>query len=275
MWKILFMILFSFSLFPLCGQKTAFSENEQQISLLFDSLRVSNVDEDKKRISDAIAMLLAKELKSPGSFENQYASLNFMGKVFSDDNKVKIYTWNYPLDDKTYGYGGFIQYKPNNKTIKTIPLTVKTQAYLPATNKRISLNDWYGALYYKIISVTYKKENYYVLLGWAGNTAISDFKLIEILTVNESGNAYLGRLVFKQKNKIGQQRFVLEYSADAKVSLSYDPRMKKIIFDHLVPSEPVYANVYSYYGPDFTYDAFALEEGKWVFEEDIDVKNRE
>ncbi len=274
MYKILITTLLSLSLFSLWGQQTTISENEKRISVLFDSLKISTSDDEKKEINSKITNLFTEELKNPGSFSALYSSLNFVGKVFSDDGKVKIYTWNYPLAGKTYHYGGFIQYKTKNKTIKTIPLAIKDEAYLPSGNKQIAPDDWYGALYYRVIPVKYRKENYYILLGWAGNNAASDYKLIEILSFDEKGNAVFGKLVLKQKNKT-RQRFVLEYSAEAKVSLTYDEKLKKIIFDHLVPSEQIYTGVYSYYGPDFTYDAFCLKKGKWEFEENVDVKNKE
>jgi len=275
MHRILTTILFSLSLFSLLGQSVSVSENEKRIANLFDSLKISASDNDKKEINERIMKLFAEELKNPASFSNPYSSLNYVGKVFSDDNKVKIYTWNYPLSDKTHGYGGFIQYKLNSKTIKTIPLRIKNEAYLPLNNRRIATNDWYGALYYRIIPVKYKKENYYVLLGWAGNNAASQFKLIEILNFNEKGNASFGKMVLKHRPNRILQRFVLEYSANVQVSLAYDSSIKKIIFDHLVPMEPVHANVFSHYGPDFTYDAFRLEKGKWEFERNVDAKNQE
>ncbi|MDR1729819.1 MAG: hypothetical protein LBR52_04065 [Prevotellaceae bacterium] len=274
MYKGLITILLLLSLPALWGQQASISENEKRIAGLFDSLKISSSDSEKKAINDKITKLFTEELQNPESFSNSYSSLNFVGKVLSDDGKVKIYTWNYPLADKTYHYGGFIQYKTKDKTVKTIPLTVKNEAYQPLNNKRIPANDWYGALYYRIIPVKYRKENYYVLLGWARNNAASEYKLIEILNFDAKGNALFGKLVLKQKNKT-HQRFVLEYNAEAKISLAYDSKMKKIIFDHLIPLEPVYTNVYSYYGPDFTYDAFRLKKGKWEFEENIDVKNKE
>jgi hypothetical protein len=260
--------------FLLLGQPASASDNEKRIAALFDSLRISVSDKEKKELNDRITKLFAEELKNPASFSNPYSSLNFVGKVFSDDGRVKIYTWNYPLSDKTHGYGGFIQYKLKNKTIKTIPLKIKNEAYLPLNNRRISPNDWYGALYYRVVPVRYKKENYYVLLGWAGNNAASEFKLIETLNFDERGNATLGKPALRHKNRL-LQRFVLEYSANVKISLTYDSQRKKIIFDHLAPPELVYTNVRSHYGPDFTYNAFSLNKGKWNFEENIDVKNRE
>ena len=271
--RLFVLFLFLFFLFPLCGQQVSVSNNEKQIAALFDSLNISVSDKEKKELHNKITKLFAEELKKPESFSNPYSSLNFVGKVFSDDGKVKIYTWNYPLSDKTHGYGGFIQYKTKNKTIKTIPLKIKNEAYLPLNNKRINPNEWYGALYYRVIPVKYRKDNYYVLLGWAGNNAVSEYKIIEVLNLNEQGNAFFGKLVFKQKNKT-LQRFVLEYSAEAKISLTYDNKAKKIVFDHLVPPKPVYTNVFSYYGPDFTYDAFVLQKGKWNFEENVDAKNK-
>ncbi len=272
--KILITILFSLSLSSLLGQQFSVSENEKRIAGLFDSLRISASDVEKKAINDKITQLFAEELQNPASFSTPYTSLNFVGKVLSDDEKVRIYTWNFPLAGKTHHYSGFIQYKTKNKAVKTIPLTIRNEAYQPLNNKRISPNDWYGALYYRVIPVKYRKESYYVLLGWARNNGASDYKLIEILNFDGKGNASFGKLVLKQKNKT-HQRFVLEYNAEAKISLTYDSKIKKIIFDHLVPSEPVYTNVYSYYGPDFTYDAFYLKKGKWEFEGNIDVKNKE
>lgn len=270
--KTFLILFFFFYLFSLSGQQAVIPEKEKQISELFDSLKISVDDEEKERINDKIIKLFSEELQNPESFSNSYSSLSFVGKIFSDDNKVKLYTWCYPLSDKTYGYGGFIQYK-TKKTTETIPLTIKNEAYLPLNNKRIPVTDWYGALYYKIVPVKHKKENYYVLLGWAGNNAVSDFKLIDVLNF-DGKNIYFGKPVFKQKHKT-LQRFVLEYNADAMTSLSFDPKSKKIIFDHLVPPEPVYTNVYSYYGPDFTYDAFVLKKGIWFFEENVDAKNEE
>jgi len=280
---ILITILFSILLSSLWGQQISLSslreqifvpENEQRIFDLFDDLKLNSSDKERKELNDKIIEIFAEELQNPASFSNPYTALDFIGKIVSDDGKVRIYTWNYPLTYKTHNYGGFIQYKVNNKNIKTIPLTIRNEAYLPENNKRIPSNDWYGALYYRIIPVKLKKNTYYVLLGWAGNNAASSYKLIDILNFDEKLNATFGKMVLKQKNKI-YQRFVLEYSAEAKVSLTYDDKIKKIVFDHLAPPDPVYTNVYSYYGPDFTYDAFGLQQGKWIFEENIDAKNKE
>lgn len=276
-YNLLIILLFSLLVNPLFAQEQTLSgnEKEKELALLFDSLDIALNDEEKKTINNKIIRLFDTELKeNPESFEHPYTSLKYVGKVFSDDKKVKIYTWNFPFSDMTYGYGGFIQYKRDNKNIQTIPLSVKDEAYIPLNNKRIFPSDWYGSLYYQVITVKYRKNTYYALLGWSGHNAASDFKLIDFLFFENDREAYFGRPVLLQKNKTSQ-RFILEYDAAGKVLLTYDEDMKKIIFDHLVPPEPVYEGIYSFYSPDFTYDAFKLEKGMWLFEDNINVKNKE
>ncbi|HOU68988.1 MAG TPA: hypothetical protein PKW49_10525 [Paludibacteraceae bacterium] len=253
------------------GQENISTNREAVIAQLFDSIQSTDNDSAKHIFSQKIETLFAEELQEPGSFDHPFESLRYIGKVTSDDNKVRVYTWNYPLSDKTYGYGGFIQYRLSSKKQVVTPLQTPKQAYLPPTNKRIANTEWYGALYYKAIHV--RKGDYYVLLGWAGKDMASDFKLVESMEFDNKGKAKFGKLAFKGKRQT-VHRYILEYSAEAKVSLSYDEKNKRIAFDHLVPTEPIYENIFSYYGPDFTYDALYLKKGKWHLEENIDIKNQ-
>ncbi|MCB9017064.1 MAG: hypothetical protein WCQ55_06665 [Paludibacteraceae bacterium] len=265
------ILLLTVNMVQMIGQETNSGKRETIIAQLFDSIRNSEDDSIKHTLNKKIEALFAEELEEAGSFLNTFDSLKYVGKITSDDKKVRIYTWSYPLSDKTYGYGGFVQRKISSKEYVITPLRTPQQAYLPPTNKRLNSSDWYGALYYKAIHV--KKGDYYVLLGWAGKDMASDFKIIESMEFDGKGKARFGKLIFKGKKQTAH-RYILEYSAEAKVSLSYDESNKRIAFDHLVPTEPVYTDVFSYYGPDFTYDAFYLRKGKWYLEENIDIKNQ-
>ncbi|MBO5800605.1 MAG: hypothetical protein J6R41_11375 [Paludibacteraceae bacterium] len=274
--RLVLYILMLVAGFPLFGQETTVpTDAEARLAVLFDSLKNCQTDSLKHDISRRIERTLKTELEEPASFYKSFASLPFLGKVTSSDNKVRVYTWSYPLSDKTYGYGGFVQRLPKRKDRKAdvVQLKVKSKAFVPANSKRVNVNDWYGALYYKVIPVKRRRDVYYVLLGWGGNNVASSFKVIDVLTFNGK-SAYLGKLVLKTKRKT-LQRFVLEHSAEAKVALSYEKELNMIVFDHLVPTEPVFTGVYSHYGPDFTYDAFELDGNVWVFVENIDVKNKE
>jgi hypothetical protein len=109
--------------------------------------------------------------------------------------------------------------------------------------------------------------------------------VIEPIEFTKDGRlSYFGKEVFtipkapdapRTRSKSLPYRDVLEYSSDGRTALDYDINKKMIIFDHLVPIEPIYTDIRSYYGPDFTYDAYILEKGEWKFIENIDARNTE
>lgn len=269
--KKTFAMILLLALFPLRSAcQTELVAMEQTIALLFDSLKSTEEDAVKASINQQIEKTMAELLQTQESFGYPFDSLKHVGKITSDDGKMRIYTWLYPLYDKTFGYGGIIQYRKNKKEMAVTRLATKRKPRVPGSGQRIPAGDWYGALYYKAVHV--RKGDYYILLGWGGNNAASSFKVIEPIDFDRKGKPNFGKTVIKPKGRT-QHRFVLEYSSDAKVNLSYEERGKRIVFDHLVPSEPIYNKIYSYYGPDFTYDAFELQRGKWVMVENIDLKN--
>jgi hypothetical protein len=59
------------------------------------------------------------------------------------------------------------------------------------------------------------------------------------------------------------------------MTLVWDEKYRRIIFDHLSPAYPELEGQYQFYGPDFSYDGFRYKKGKWVFEEMLDPRNRD
>ncbi len=47
------------------------------------------------------------------------------------------------------------------------------------------------------------------------------------------------------------------------MTLEYDRKNKQIIFDHLAPPNSQYEGIYSFYGPDLSYDAYVLNKDRW------------
>ncbi len=264
--------------------QSASEKLEDEIAVLFDSLRSSSSDSMSHAIGKEISKKMGTLLEtSDSSFYAPLNKLKFMGKCYSDNGDIRVYTWNYPLSDKTYGYGGYVQFKPTKKRIKQqvkpIALNTYGNAYLPKAGPRVSSNNWYGALYYSIISTKKDGDNYYIFLGWGGNDALSDFKVAETVKIsnNDKKITFGGVSAFNSNGK-STNRLVLQFSNDARVSLDYDNANKRIIMDHLSPSDPFYNGIYSYYGPDFTYDAYLFDKkskGVWRLQENIDAKNQD
>lgn len=262
---------FIFILFLLSASLSQAQISEERLTLLFDSLRTCEIDSVKDALNEKIYQCLGEQLSQPESFKYPFDKVPYLGKVYSDDKKVRVYTWSYPYADRSNGYGGFIQ-TINKERVVTTPLTMQGEAYRPNQQGKILANNWYGSLYYNVFLVKNKREKYYIALGWSGYNAASDFKIIETIHIDGKGNASFGKMVFEKKGK-NDSRIVLEYGAEAKITLAYDPSAKKIIFDHLSPIEPGYKDLRVYYGPDFTYDAYTLNKGIWTLTENIDARN--
>ncbi len=50
---------------------------------------------------------------------------------------------------------------------------------------------------------------------------------------------------------------------------------ESIVFDHLVPLSPSQEGDRQYYGPDYSNDAYNLENGLWRLKINVDVRNKE
>ncbi|MDR0871858.1 MAG: hypothetical protein LBN27_00115 [Prevotellaceae bacterium] len=244
-------------------------ESETHLSSLFEALKTMPEKEECMNIHKQIETELIAALQNDSSFNYPFASLLFLGKIYSDDNLLRIYSWNVPFADGTFFYGCIIQQKDKIHLLK-----IKETACKPPINKQISQDNWYGALYFRAIPTVYKKKTYYTLLGWAGNDDLTNVKLIDALSFDEMGKMQFGMPVFDM-GKTTQHRVLFEYGDQYTMSLDYDKRKRQIIFDRLAPSSPKYEGLYTYYGPSFIYDAFQLKRKEWQFKEDVDARNEE
>jgi hypothetical protein len=97
-------------------------------------------------------------------------------------------------------------------------------------------------------------------------------KVIEIVKFGEDDKILFGSRCFLDSDKLSY-REVFEYSSRASMTLRFDSE-NEIVFDHLSPFSPQYKDNFQYYGPDFSYDAYLLENGQWKLKQDIDIRNK-
>ena len=264
--KLLNVILLTLLSYSASGQE---SLNDIFIQLKGDSV----ADAQKLSLTKKAEKILLDSLKKTKSFAPSFNHPE-IGGVMSDDNKVCIYSWAFQLSDKSYFYSSIVQTKLR-KGSRVEALTIKKMPFLPQPTERIQRHNWYGALYYKIAHVKYRRDSYYIVLGWAGYSAITHYKLIDVLRVDGSGRPSFGKQVLKKKGRQTWSRHVFEYNAEGKIVLNYDDAAKMIVFDHLVPESMMFTDIRSYYGPDFTYDTYNLHEGKRFYNNNVDVRNKE
>jgi hypothetical protein len=272
-------IYFSLILFPLSylrGQSPSPSEEIliQSLRADFDSLKNLKNDDGKRKLNTEIVSKLEKLFENPASYYFSLDSLKTLGKVAAPDNSFRILNWNVTFNDFSYSYVNFMQLNPKGKfgykwyQIKDNRLKID-QAI---ENKEFTKDNWYGALIYKILINSYKRQNYYTFFAIDHNNMMSHFKFIDVVTFNDKGEPLFGKPIFKTPKAL-RSRVVFEFSAQLVMSLKYDEKIKMIVFDHLSPDRPELTGDFKFYGPDFSYDGFKFEEGMWVFQTDLKLSN--
>ena len=250
------------------GADAQLSEVENEIADGFEQLVQADNDSLKFAICKKIEDSFLRVLPQKESFDYAFSKLNRMGKIISPDLRFRIYNWNCVFSNGSYKYFGILQYKEKSK-IKVKILSDKADADMFSTYQP---ENWPGALYYKIIPFKSKGSASYLLLGWDGNNVSTNKKLIEVLSFEKSGIKF-GNPVIAWRGK-QLNRVVFEYAKQARMSINYQEKEKRLVFDHLSPSKPQYRNQFEYYGPDFTHDALQLKKGIWILQENVDVRNK-
>ena len=263
------LVLLSFLFFSarLVAQ-VAIYEQEPELRVLLDSLRAARTDADKARLNEAFRTMLQTTLANPDAFSYPFQQLTTVGKIDSPDGRIRVFSWNVEQDDQSQFYCDFVLKKEENKEgHKVIELIDNSAVVMPKTEETLEATNWYGALYYQIIPIEKSNKTYYTLLGWDGNTTMSNIKLIDVLYF--SGNTVkLGYPLFKTMTDT-KRRIYFEHSEKSVMSLRWDEDQKRIMFDHLSPETPTMEGFYEYYVPDMSYDAFEFQGTKWVLVEDV------
>ncbi len=268
--RVVFLFLVLFTLNTVSGQP-ALRETELKLQALQKEISRNRTDLQNMAFNDSLCTIFSRILQEKGSFDYPFDSLNFMGKILSDDKKVRFFTWNLPLSNGSNQYFGFILYR-NDGTHQVFSLTDKSVTVSNPENDILSAENWYGCLVYAIIDTRFADETGYTLIGYDPDNIFTSKKLIDILTFS-NGVPVFGKPVFKLKNKT-VSRMLFEYSSRVQMTLKWHDKLKMIVFDHLAPASPVYMGNYRYYGPDFSYDGLKLEKGFWEYKEDPDVRDR-
>lgn len=252
--------------------QSALVVTEIQIQEIHKQILPGNSIIQNQKLADSINNYLENALNLPEAIKYPFDSLKFLGKINSEDENVRILTWNLPLADGTNRYFGFIIFKPSEGETRVFRLTDISPDMTGDEFSELTADNWYGCLVYDIIDIKYSGDTWYTLLGYDPNNIFITRKLIDVLWFRDNKPVF-GKPVFRNKTNL-QYRIFFKYSAKVQMTLKWDQRLDMIVFDHLSPSDPAYKDNFTYYGPDFTYNGLKLEKGIWVLHENIDVRGK-
>ncbi len=243
---------------------------EARLQDLFNQLYSDSVSE-VDLLLDTIKLEMTEALSLPASMEFPWSRLDKIGISGSEDKMMRVYSWHVEEDMDHYRYFCFIQVGMKKGKIKLYQLKDNGKPQRRMMKYDQTRNDWFGKLYYQVVSNTYKRKTYYTLLGMDFNNAYSTIKSVEVMYIQRN-EPHFARSVFSRGGDF-VDRLVLEYSKQVAISVRYDPGTGFITFDHLAPFHPIYENNFEFYGPDGSFDGLEFEGGLWVYREDIDARN--
>jgi len=270
------IILFSF-LFCLHSQAQLSRDSKMILDELQDSLiktgEVMINDTNAGKRIDALHKfipLFTKALKVDGSFYYPFDSLECISHLFAPDSTFKIMTWQLYLGKGINRYFGTIQMRGDK--LKMYPLFDASDTMVYHVQSTLTKDNWFGALYYKILKNYSQGKYYYTLLGYDAGDLFCDRKIIDVLWFQE-GFPLFGAPLFKFKNADGKteikNRIFVDYKFDALANLGYDTSSKIIIYDHMSPEDSITAGLTFSYIPDGTYEGFKFENGFWNWIEKV------
>ena len=182
------VLICSLSLFLVAqalGQPSG-NKNQQQLMAFQDSLKQisykmvnDSIEPERYNASFKLIKTLVSALKIPYSFNFPFDSIKSISIQSSSDKRFRIFGWHVMNNDGSYRYYGTIQMNKPDGKLELFPLIDYTSVFKNPSDSATTHDKWFGAQYYKIISVLNNVPiPYYVLLGWKGNTIKSTKKII-------------------------------------------------------------------------------------------------
>lgn len=272
-----FLFCLTFSWLSFAQSYTNFEKFENEILQLSNQLKAEQDETKQITISNVIYVQLKQFYTindTKAALDYPFSSIKSIGFISSPDGLVKIVNWNVAKQDNTNIYYGMIVHHDDKKKKNVLYELKDNETYFEPINvNEYYYNDqWYGALYYKIIPKEKNKKITYTVLGYDANNKTSHIKLIDAFTF--TGNRVkFGAPIF-YSNKKTQKRVLFEHAKKSYMALKFEDVRDRIVFDHLSPETPMMVDFREFYIPDMSYDSFNWEGDKWVLNEDVVAINK-
>jgi hypothetical protein len=250
------------------AQESDMAIHENELSSLLEELRSSENNEQKEEKNSVFKAKMESVLSKPGAFDYDFPKLSTVGFIDSPDDQLRIVNWNVEQDDMSHKYYCYVMhYDKKDKLYRVTELKDNTFGMPSQPSGILTADQWYGALYYRIIPVKKGSKTIYTVIGWDYNTTLSQIKLVDAIYVSGK-SVKLGSPIFKMGRET-KKRVFFEHSKKATMYLNYEDDRKRIMMDHLSPESPSMKNFRSFYVPDLSYDAFVFKKNKWILYEDV------
>ena len=273
---LIIFTLISLNSFAQKGNSKLIAEYEDTLKVIAHCIMNSETEAEKRLANTAFITNLTEVLKYEKSFKFPFDSLTTIARILSPDNTFRIFNWLLKKDNGAYEYYALVHYhNKKRKRYEIIPLVDNSANIRNAEQEDLDAKNWYGGLYYQIAYVKKSGRKYYTLFAWDGNDGFTTKKIIDVMYFSGKNKIKFGLPIFKKNKRESQKRVVIKYDAKTSVSVRYQQKEQRIVFNHLVPPKKDLEGLEEYYIPDGTFNSYQYKKGKWLLQEDIDIRNQQ
>jgi hypothetical protein len=273
---LIIFTLISLNSFAQKGNSKLIAEYEDTLKIMAHTIMNAETETEKRLANQAFIINLTEVLQYEKSFKFPFDSLPTIARISSPDNTFRIFNWLLKKDNGNYEYFGIIHYHNKKRKRYEFILLVDNSANIRnAEQQNLDAKNWYGGLYYQIAYIKKAGRKYYTLLAWDGNDGYSTKKIIDVMYFSGKNKIKFGLPIFKKNKKESQKRVIIEYDAKTSVSVKYQPKEQRIVFNHLVPPKKDLEGLEEYYIPEGTFNSYQYKKGKWWLEQDVDIRNQQ
>ncbi|MDR3188709.1 MAG: hypothetical protein LBT94_05945 [Prevotellaceae bacterium] len=249
------------------------NRREQSLKIAIREVAKAADSKQKLALNSAFAAQLEQVLREDSAFFYAFDSIPHLYRVASPDGLARLITWNVPTDGGQK-YFGFALVRSSDTSARAAlhVLRDRRPATRLAESKTLTADEWFGALYIKLVEKRNARTGKptYTLIGISpGSNGVSNRKVVDVLSVSDSGGCSFGAPIFVKKGKV-THRMIFEYSAEAVMELRYHEESGQIIFSSLVPMYAQLRGRYETYIPNDAYNALRFENSRWIFYENVD-----
>lgn len=248
-----------------------FKKMEDSLVGMADSMFYAFIPDSRAFYSEKFARQLVRTLKIPNSYLYPFDTLKKrVNIIYADDAAFRIFNWEITPSNITKRYYGAIQMPQENLKLYGL-LDCSEQTGKGAEDSILTGGKWFGALYYRIMSVEAQGQKIYTMFGYNGESTLSNRKVLDAMIIDEHGvkfGAPIFGVVSKNFPKHRVNRFILEYKKGVQASMNWDNERKVIIFDKLVSLSNDPGRPYTYV-PSGGYDGFRWVNETWSYLQDL------
>lgn len=232
------------------------SSAAQDYSFWADAMVNSDRPEHRKVASERFIAALDVELNKEGSFEQDYAELEWISIQYPEDRSFRLISWQVDHGDGNYKYYGYYQ-----DSDRLIAFDTESGDDGLDEDDTLKLGDWSGALVYRVLQV----EDTYMLWTFRFTDTYTKIKTCEPLNISSEGIT-IGNKIFQEEEGSPnyKNRHILQYSADTNTTLDFNEESKRLLFDNLVVMQGRMVGQGMTFVADGSYRGYDYQQGKWI-----------